>query len=73
MCDLAKNPKIPIEVININNITEAVRYIFRSTGEVFQLRYNHEAVTSLANSRVEPINTTGQKAPIKMAANPITE
>jgi phosphotransferase system IIB component len=73
MCALAKKPKIPIEVININNTTAIVKYVLSKNGAVFQLRYNQEAVTNLANSMEDAIKTTGQKAPIKMAAKPIIE
>ena len=59
--------------MSINNTTEIVKYVLSSFGASFQLRYNQEAVTSLANSNAEPIKTTGQNAPIKMAARPMME
>ena len=73
ICALDKKPKIPILVITINITTADVKYDFNKKGQVFQLRYNHDAVTNLLISRTEPIKTIGQNAPVKIAAKPIME
>lgn len=59
--------------MSIKMATAEVRYHFNIPGAVFQLRYNHDAVTSFADSRTEPIKTTGQNEPGNIAASPMTE
>ena len=73
ICDLDKNPKIPILVININITTAVVKYVLSKIGQVFQFLYNQEVVTSLLSSSTEPMKTIGQNAPVKIAARPIME
>ena len=70
---LDKKPKIPIEVIIESSITAVVRYVFNRNGVNFHCLYSHDAVISLPISSTDPIMTTGQKAPGKIVANPITE
>jgi hypothetical protein len=53
--------------------TANVKYDFNKSGQVFQLRYNHDVVTNLLSSKTEPIKTIGQNAPVKIAAKPIME
>ena len=72
-CALDRKPKIPIDVIQINTMTAMVRYVLRSQRVCFQFLYSHDAVTSLPTSNTDPIITTGQNAPGKMVASPITE
>lgn len=59
--------------MSISIATAEVRYHFNILGAVFQLLYNQDVVINFADSKTEPIKTTGQKAPGNMDANPITE
>ena len=53
--------------------TADVKYDFNKKGQVSQLRYSHDVVTNLLNSRTDPIKTIGQNAPVKIAARPSIE
>jgi hypothetical protein len=64
---------MPIEVIKESRITANVKYDFNNRLACFQLRYIHEAVTSLATSRVAPIIATGIGDPGKIAIRPKIE
>ena len=73
MFALAKNPKIPSDVININTSTAALRYDFIRTLILFQLICKNPAVTNLPISNTPPIIITGHHEPENMVASPITE
>lgn len=70
MCAFDKNPKIPIDVMNIKITTANVRYDFNSTGIHLQLICNHDAATSLPTSKAPPIIAMGSAAPANIAIRP---
>jgi hypothetical protein len=54
-------------------VNATVKYVFNNTGTSFQLRYNHDATTSLDASSKLPMMKMGTTADAKMAIKPITE
>ena len=65
--------KIPIEVIIESKTTAIVRYVLSRNGVNLHCLYSHDAVINFPTSKTDPIMTTGQNAPGKIVANPITE
>jgi hypothetical protein len=58
--------------MNINITTATVRYDFKNKGVLDQLRYSQLATTTLLNSKVPVMSTTGHHAAAKMAVMPMT-
>ena len=73
MCAEDKNPKMPIEVMNIKTTTALTKYVLSNSGQVFQFRYNQDAVTSFPTSRTTPIMIIGRTAAENIFANPNIE
>ena len=64
---------MPIDVIKERIITATVKYPLIVADAFFQLRYVHDAATSLANSRAPPIIIIGIGAAGKIATSPAIE
>jgi len=64
---------MPILVINTNTIVATVRYVLRYLFNVFQYRYNRDAITNLATSNEPAIIITSTDAPANSLLKPLTE
>ena len=73
MCAFDKNPKMPIDVINISITTAGTKYNFINARHWFQYSCSHTVATIFAASSTEPIMIIGIAAAANMAASPAIE